>query len=121
VRNIANFNSQKRKNAMEKKKGVQQEESVGRVKLPNREELEQFAIVLQLMGTDQVKCLCEDEKERQVRIPGKLKKKVWIRENDIIIIKLWDFQPSKGDVVWRYLGNQVAWLKRNKKLEKLPI
>jgi len=106
---------------MARKKGVQPEVTIGRVKLPNREELEQFAIVLQLMGTDQIKVLCEDGKERQVRIPGKLKKKVWIRENDIIIIRLWDFQPIKGDVVWRYLGNQVSWLKRNNKLEKLPI
>lgn len=121
MRNIANFNSQKRKNAMKRKKGAPAEESVGRVRLPKRDELEQFAIVLQLMGTDQVKCLCEDGTERQVRIPGKLKKRVWIRENDIILIKLWDFQPIKGDVVWRYLGNQVGWLKRNKKLEKLPI
>ena len=108
---------------MSKKKGPepQQTESIGRVKLPNAKELEQFAIVLQLMGSDQVKCLCEDGDERQVRIPGKLKKRVWLRENDIIVIKLWDFQPSKGDVVWRYLGHQVEWLKRNGKLSKLPL
>jgi translation initiation factor 1A len=126
VINIANFNSQKRKNQMKRKKennspSENTEENVGRVRLPNESELEQFAIVLQLMGSDQIKCLCEDGKERQIRIPGKLKKKVWLRENDIIIIKLWDFQPSKGDVVWRFLGNQVAWLKRNGKLKKLPI
>jgi translation initiation factor 1A len=123
VRKIANFNSQKRKNTMSKTKTPVpvQTETIGRVKLPNAKELEQFAIVLQLMGTDQVKCLCEDGTERQVRIPGKLKKKVWLRENDIIVIKLWDFQPSKGDVVWRYLGHQVEWLKRNGKLSKLPL
>ena len=108
---------------MARKKGTtpQPTETISRVKLPNPNELEQFAIIIQLMGTDQVKCLCEDGKERQVRIPGKLKKRVWLRENDIIIIKLWDFQPIKGDVVWRYLGHQVEWLKRNGKLTKLPL
>ncbi len=97
------------------------EESFERVKLPKREELEQFAIITQLMGSDQIKAMCEDGQERQFRIPGKLKKRVWLRENDFIIVKLWDFQPTKGDVVWRYLGNQVTWLKRKGYLNKLPI
>ncbi len=92
-----------------------------RVRLPDEKELEQFAIVTQLMGSNQVKALCEDGQERQFRIPGKLMKKVWIRENDIIIIKLWDFQPSKGDVVWRFLGNQSEYLKRRGYLRKLPL
>ena len=99
----------------------QQEMSYTRMRLPNTRELEQFALVIQLMGSNQVKAICEDGEEKQFRIPGKLLKKVWIRENDVIIVKLWDFQPSKGDVVWRYLGNQVEWLKRNGKLNKLPF
>ena len=97
------------------------EESVGRVRTPNKNELEQLAIVIQLMGSDQVKVLCEDGLERQLRIPGRMKKKVWLRENDIIIAKIWDFQPSKGDVIWRYLGHQITWLKRNGYMDKLPV
>jgi translation initiation factor 1A len=98
-----------------------QTEGYTRMRLPNPNELEQFAVVLQLMGSNQIKVLSEDGEERQVRIPGKLLKKVWIRENDVVIIKLWDFQRSKGDVIWRYLGNQVEWLKRNGKLRNLPF
>ncbi|HNV01243.1 MAG TPA: translation initiation factor eIF-1A [archaeon] len=127
---MANFNSQKRKNQMNKKRtgGAPQPhpeqtngETYVRVRVPNEKELEQFAIVLQLMGSNQVKALCEDGEERQFRIPGKLMKKVWLRENDLIIVKLWDFQPSKGDVVWRFLGHQTEYLKRNGYLQKLPI
>ncbi|MFA6268283.1 MAG: translation initiation factor eIF-1A [archaeon] len=98
-----------------------QVEGYTRMRLPNPKELEQFAVVTQLMGSNQIKALCEDGEEKQFRIPGKLLKKVWIRENDVIIIRLWDFQPSKGDVIWRYLGNQVEWLKRNGKLRNLPF
>jgi translation initiation factor 1A len=129
VSRIANFNSQKRKNQMNQRKNFgqpaqtteSQENYFQRMRLPNPEELEQFAIVTQLMGTNQVRALCEDGNERQFRIPGKLVKKVWIRENDVVIVKLWDFQPTKGDIVWRYLGNQVEWLRRNGKLGKLPL
>ena len=99
----------------------QQEFGYSRMRLPNPQDLEQFAVVTQLMGSNQVKALCEDAEEKQFRIPGKLLKKVWIREHDVIIIKLWDFQPTKGDIVWRYLGNQVEWLKRSGKLSKLPF
>ena len=97
------------------------EEFIGRVKTPKKEDGEQLAIVMQLMGGDQVKALCEDGIERQLRIPGKLKKRVWLRENDVIITKLWDFQPSKGDVTWRYLGNQVMWLKKKGYMKAFPI
>jgi translation initiation factor 1A len=124
VRYIANFNSQKRKNTMKKtsnNNNTENTETFERVRTPRKEDLEQLAVVIQLMGADQVKAVCEDGKERQIRIPGKLKKRVWLRENDIIIIKLWDFQPSKGDVVWRYLGNQVEWLKRKGYTKNLPI
>jgi translation initiation factor 1A len=122
---MANFNSQKRKNNMGVKKTNSFEETpeqdFQRMRLPREKDLEQFAIITQLMGSNQVKVLCNDGLERQVRIPGKLQKKVWLRENDIIIIKLWDFQLEKGDVVWRYLGNQVSWLKRKNFLKKFPI
>jgi len=123
----------KRKNAMTKKKNAQnpqspaaaptqaQQEGYMKIRTPNRAEGEMFGIVTQLMGTNQIKALCEDGTERQLRIPGKLLKKVWIRENDVVILKLWDFQPSKGDIIWRYFGNQVEWLKRNGKLSNLPL
>jgi len=123
---MANFNSQKRKNQMNKARGNTQPQSPEgetfiRVRLPDDKNLEQFAIVTQLMGSNQVKAICEDGQERQFRIPGKLMKKVWLRENDIIIVKLWDFQPTKGDVIWRFLGNQVEYLKRNGYLRKLQL
>jgi len=100
---------------------VNQEMGYTRMRLPNPDDLEEFAIVTQLMGTNQVRAMCEDGTERQFRIPGKLIKKVWLRENDIIVIQRWEFQPSKGNVVWRYLGNQVEWLKRSGKLAKLGL
>ena len=46
------------------------------------------------------------------RIPGKMKKRIWIREGDVVIIVPWDFQNDKADVIWRYTGPQVDWLQR---------
>ena len=107
--------------ANKNRKDRKSEEGVGRVRFPNADENEQFALVTQLLGANQVKAMCQDGKERLCRIPGKMRKRVWIRVNDVVIVKLWEFQPAKADIIWRFLGNQVEWLKRKGALSALPI
>ncbi len=90
-----------------------------RLRTPKRDELEMYGKVIQLMGVNNIKIMCEDGKERNCRIPGKMFKHIWIKQNDVVIVKLWDFQPSKADVVWRYLGFQTSQLERRGELNKL--
>ena len=49
---------------------------------------------------------------RMGRIPGSMKKKIWIREGDIVIVVPWEFQNEKADVIWKYTRPQVEWLER---------
>jgi len=106
---------------MQNKQGNKDTEEFVWIRFPREKDNEQFALVTQLMGGDQVKAKCADGLERSCRIPGKMKKKVWLRQNDLIIIKVWDFQPSKADVVWRFLGNQTEWLRRKGYLKNLQV
>jgi len=92
---------------------------IRKLRTPFRNELEMYGKVVQLMGSNQVKVSCEDAQDRICRIPGKLFKHVWLKANDIVIVKLWDFQPSKADVVWRYQGFQKTSLERRGELTKL--
>jgi translation initiation factor 1A len=112
-----------RRRFVKKKKPAKKDgdEEITRVRLPKTDDLEMFGVVQQLMGGTQVKVACADGEERNCRIPGKLKKRVWMRTGDVVIIRLWDFQKDKADVIWRFFGNQTEWLKRNNKLEGLPI
>lgn len=72
-----------------------------------------FGSVVQLLGHDKVKVKCGDGKVRICRIPGRMRKRTWIRNNDIVIVAPWDFQyETRGDIVWRYTRGQVAWLER---------
>ena len=73
-----------------------------------------FGIADQLLGASKIRVLCADGKSRLGRIPGKLKKRMWIREGDLIIIKPWEFQDEKADVVWRYTKTQANYLSRKK-------
>jgi len=85
-------------------------EEVIRVKLPNRNKREMFGIVTSMLGAGHIKVRCEDGKERMARIPGKMRKRIWIREGDVVIIVPWDFQDERADVIWRYTNPQVEWL-----------
>ncbi|MEM3505722.1 MAG: translation initiation factor eIF-1A [Archaeoglobaceae archaeon] len=46
------------------------------------------------------------------RIPGKMRKKIWIKEGDVVIVVPWSFQNDRADIVWRYTNPQVEWLER---------
>lgn len=104
------------------KKRPQEEDAENiRVKMPNRKVLEQFAVVTKMLGVFNIRTMGEDGEERVTRIPGKLKKRVWFREGDLVMIRLWDFQPSKADVVWVYKGAQVEHLRKRGLLDNLPV
>lgn len=89
------------------------------MRLPYREKGEMYGLVDQLMGASRVKVLCADGKLRMGRIPGKMKKRMWIRAEDLVIVKPWDFQDSKADVVWRYTKTESSYLSRKRMLPKV--
>jgi len=89
------------------------EEQQTKVRLPQKDQHEIFGIVESMLGANRVKVRSMDGKTRMGRIPGKMKKRVWLRVGDVIIIKPWSFQDDKADIVWRYQGSQVDWLRRN--------
>ena len=79
-------------------------------------ESEMFGRVVKLVGSDHMMILCSDGKTRMGRIRGKLRRRVWIRDNDVVLLAPWDFEyNSKCDVIWRYTVSQVEWLTANGK------
>lgn len=81
-----------------------------RVRIPKGKEM--LGIVDSMLGANRVSVRCLDGKTRLGRIPGKMKKRIWIRKGDVVIIVPWDFQDGKSDVIWRYTSPQVDWLER---------
>jgi len=50
-----------------------------------------------MLGADHIMVKCQDGKERLCRIRGKLKRRVWIREGDIVLVSPWIFKPKAGE------------------------
>jgi translation initiation factor 1A len=88
-------------------------ESFIKPRLPNRE-FEVLGIAEKMLGYDRMMVRCVDGFTRLCRIRGKMKRRAWIRLNDIVIVSPWDFQSDKrGDVTYRYRRNQADWLRNN--------
>ena len=95
---------------------------ITRVKFPSKKLGEMFAIVIDILGGDRMRVFCEDGKHRIGRIRGKIKKRVWIRRGDLIIVNPWDWETEtkdglgKCEISWRYTRAEISWLERNKKI-----
>jgi translation initiation factor 1A len=87
-------------------------EEVGRLPLPRRDRGEVFGIASQLLGAARIRVMCEDSVSRMGRITGKMKKKMWIREGDLLVVRPWGFQEGKADILFRYSRTQSQYLAR---------
>lgn len=95
-------------------------ESFIKPRLPR--EYEVLGIADKLLGYDRLMVRCYDGYSRLCRIRGKMKRRAWIRVNDIVIVSPWDFQFEKrGDIVYRYKRNQADWLRNNGYLKGTPL
>ena len=88
------------------------EEEYIRLRLPNKNKNEMFAIADRLLGGSRINVICADGKARMARIPGRMKRRQRVRAGDLIIIKPWDIQNEKADVIFRYRRTQSVILSR---------
>jgi translation initiation factor 1A len=87
-----------------------------RLRLPKKQNKEMFAIADQLMGGSRINAVCDDGKARMARIPGKMKRRARVRAGDLLIIRPWDIQDEKADIIYRYNRTQANTLSRRKLL-----
>jgi translation initiation factor 1A len=87
---------------------------VVRIRTPKKWNREQFARAEMMLGANHIRVRCADGITRLGRIKGKMKKRVWIREGDTLIVTPWSFQDAKCDIIYRYMKPQTDWLRRNR-------
>ena len=86
-------------------------EEIKRVRLPQKREV--LGVVEQRLGGSRMYVKCLDNRIRISRIPGRLKRRLWVREGDIVIIEPWELGgDDKGDIVYKYRPIQVDFLKK---------
>jgi translation initiation factor 1A len=93
------------------KRKVLNEAHLKELVLPEQGEL--LGVVQKISGGNQVLVQCTDGELRLCRIRGKMKRRMWIREHDIVLISPWDFDHKRADIVWRYIKDHADWLNNN--------
>ena len=93
-----------------------QEQVITRVRLPHGEEM--IGIIEQRLGGNKMLVNCFDGKTRNCRVPGRLRRALWLRPGDVVIVEPWELDKNKGGIIFKYKPNQVEWLKNKGYLKK---
>jgi len=97
-----------------------EEEELARTRIPKEGEV--LGVVELMLGSDKLRVRCDDGKERIVRIPGKLRKRVWIRVGDLVLLQPWKVMSDRrADVIWRYTQTQARWLEKKGYLKNISL
>ena len=78
-----------------------------------KEESEEYAQIIKILGDGRFQCKCADGVERIAHVRGKMRKRTWLANGDIILVSLREFEPEKCDVVEKYKKKEIAKLKKS--------
>ena len=79
-----------------------------------------MGIVKERLGGSRMRVNCLDGNVRICRIPGRLKRSLWVRAGNIVLVEPWELEKDKkGDIIYKYSKSQVDWLKNKGYLKNL--
>ena len=94
-----------------------EQEGFVRARWPKNGEI--IGTIVQRYGGNRMEVLTTDGKTRNCRVPGKYKRQLWLRPKDIVLVKPWEFDKDKGDIIYKYKPNEVTQLKKKGLLNTL--
>jgi len=100
----------KGKGGKNRRRGKNENEDMKR-ELVFKEVGQEYAQVTKMLGNGRLEAMCFDGSKRLCHIRGKLRKKVWINQSDIILVGLRDYQDTKADVILKYSADEARSLK----------
>jgi translation initiation factor 1A len=76
-----------------------------------KEDGQEYGQVQRMLGNGRCEVSCFDGTKRLCHIRGKMRKKVWVNQGDIVLVSLRDFQDEKGDIIVKYTSDEARNLK----------
>jgi translation initiation factor 1A len=64
-----------------------------------------------MLGNGRLEAYCMDGVKRLCHIRGKMRKKVWVNNGDIVLVGLREYQDEKADVILKYMADEARSLK----------
>lgn len=85
-------------------------EAPARARMPRQNQF--VGTVVQRLGGNRMDIACSDGKTRNCRVPGRFKRSMWLRINDVVLIQLWEHDPEKGDIIYKYNPSEINQLRK---------
>jgi translation initiation factor 1A len=101
---------------MKKQEQPEEEQKITRVKLPRGREV--MGVIDSRVGGSRMLVNCLDKITRNCKVPGRLRRRLWLRAGDVVIVEPWEFDNSKGSIMFKYTPTQIQWLRKNGYLEE---
>lgn len=99
------------------KKGVAdlQNAENSRVRMPKGEQF--IGLVEKRLGGSRMNIRSMDGRDILARVPGRMKKYLWIREGDIVLLEPWELDKDKADLIYKYKPNEINQLRKKGMLD----
>lgn len=88
------------------------QERLKNTELITADDMQTYGMVLRALGDRRFLCMCSDGKERQCKIRGKFKGRLFIAIHDVLLISLREDEPEKADIIQKYRPEEVHELKK---------
>eukprot|EP00608_Synchroma_pusillum_P006894 CAMPEP_0198425644 /NCGR_PEP_ID=MMETSP1452-20131203/4693_1 /TAXON_ID=1181717 /ORGANISM="Synchroma pusillum, Strain CCMP3072" /LENGTH=144 /DNA_ID=CAMNT_0044146003 /DNA_START=111 /DNA_END=545 /DNA_ORIENTATION=+ len=98
------------------KKGKKADLEETRRELVYRDEGQEYAQVVKMLGDGRCDIYCFDGQARKGLIRGTMRRRVWINVGDIILVSLREFQDDKADVIHKYSTEEARVLKQQREI-----
>jgi len=88
----------------------EQPEQKVRAKIPRKGQF--IGIIDQRVGGSRMLIKCSDGKTRNCKVPGRLRRGMWLREGNYVIVEPWEFDNTKGSIMFKYTPAAVDQLRK---------
>jgi len=95
-----------------KKRGKNKNPIIENKQLTLKDVQQDYAKVTKMLGNCRLNAINTDKQELLCIIRGNMRKKVYIKVGDIILISYRDFQVGKADIIAKYSNDDVMKLKK---------
>ncbi len=102
---------------LKKKVSDLQNQAPTRVRFPKGKEF--IGIVDKRLGGSRMNIRVINGETIMARVPGRMKKYLWIREGDIVLLEPWELAKDKADLIYKYKPNEVKVLEKRGMLGNL--
>lgn len=75
-----------------------------------KDDMQEYAKMTKMLGDRRIIVMLPDKTEVMAIIPGKFRKRCWMKNGDTLIVSRRDFQESKWDVCYKYNEDEVRLL-----------